>query len=90
MHRSFHFARLQQAFSPAPFIPNAEAQQITEPAARDALSSYCRLDVSVPAFPQPVATAVIPPKNNDPNAPPLVALHGFDSSSLVRCKDIPL
>lgn len=67
----------------APFIPSTEAQQITEPEARDALSSYRRLDVNVPAFPHPVATAVIPPRNDDLSAPPLVCLHGFDSSSLV-------
>ncbi len=75
-----------QAFTPAPFIPATYAQEITEPAARTALSEYTRIDVDCPSFPgAPVRTAFIPPTSNDPSKPPLVALHGFDSSSLVCC-----
>jgi len=69
----------------AAFIPQPEAAAIEEPAAKKALASLARTMVTIPSVGE-VETAFLAneavgaTKNAD--LPPVVALHGFDSSCL--------
>jgi pimeloyl-ACP methyl ester carboxylesterase len=74
------------------FMP-PELSEITEPAARRMAERMQRAPIAVPALPGgPLPTAFVPPsgEHSDGDAPPVVLLHGFDSSSLEMRRLHPL
>eukprot|EP00873_Tetraselmis_striata_P045818 jgi/Tetstr1/466082/TSEL_010668.t2 len=72
------------------FIP-VEMEEIMEPAAVDMVSRMKRVPVSLPAQDAPVQTACVGPASpGHTSTPPVVLLHGFDSSSLEFRRLFPL
>jgi pimeloyl-ACP methyl ester carboxylesterase len=72
-----------------------ELSAITEPAARDMAARMRREPIPVPSLPVlsgALPTAFVPPSGAHANraAPPVVMLHGFDSSSLEMRRLHPL
>lgn len=64
------------------WIPAAEAAEIQEPAAQRLLAQMHRTPVTVPSLGRTIDTAYVHLPADSPDAPPLLCLHGFDSSSL--------
>jgi pimeloyl-ACP methyl ester carboxylesterase len=69
------------------FVPALELAKITEPAALDVAAALRRVPVDVAG--KPVLTAHVPPAERG-TAPPLVCVHGFDSSSLEFRRFLPV
>ena len=71
----------------------SQLSEITEPAARRMAERMQRAPIAVPSLPvAAVDTAFVAPAGDhaDPGAPPVVLLHGFDSSSLEMRRLHPL
>ena len=70
------------------FVPALELAKITEPAALDVAAALRRVAVDVAG--RTVQTAHVPPAEPSLAAPPLLCIHGFDSSSLEMRRFLPV
>jgi hypothetical protein len=83
----------QAAAVPSSTFMPPELSEINEPAARRMAERMVRAPIPVPSLPVPaLPTAFVPPSgdHSDGDAPPVVLLHGFDSSSLEMRRLHPL
>jgi hypothetical protein len=90
-----HVCQAHQSFQD--FIPVPQVTEIVEPAALDVLAGYTAVNLPVEGLPDPVRIAYVGPclasDTKSPlqrGNPPLLLLHGFDSSAMEWRRLLPL